>query len=175
MEGNTLGMRTPMDENLAVGAAGKRVASYRDVNGAMLALRQLAEQGFPLEHVTVRPAELHAMPDALLDPADAPSRSRAVAAGVLAGLGVMLGLVWAIAGWILPLVIAVVTGIFTAAAWLGVERAYLGILRRRTNRARQLIEAERFDVMCTLGATRANHLLAQWWNPGAPPARVRGS
>ena len=87
----------------------------------------------------------------------------------------MLGLVWAIAGWFVPLVIAVVAGIVTAAMWVGVERAYLGLLRRRTNRARQLIEAERFDVMCTLGATRANHLLAVWWNPGAPPAGVRSS
>ncbi|HEX7166451.1 MAG TPA: hypothetical protein VF230_05665 [Acidimicrobiales bacterium] len=129
-------------------------------------MRRLEDEGFPAEVVRVRPRNLSPLDTALVDPPRRPRRNRAVAFGGLVGVALVASRGPTVATTAAAIVASVVAGLL----FLMADGAYLRAFARRVDRAGALVRAERFDVLCSRRADEANHLLATWWHPDAPPA-----
>jgi hypothetical protein len=147
---------------------GPTVASYRDVRGAALAAHELVERGFAPEEVTVQPAAMtidrHAcrvlMDERRLLARVAIGSAVATFAAVVVTLGVGVG--------------AVIVALLAAGLAAGIGVGVASVMRRRvearTHQAARIIRAERFDVVVApQRADEAEHELATWWRPDAPP------
>ena len=160
-------MRTTLPTpRLGVDCYGDRVASYRTARGASLAARRLDEEGFPTDLVRVRPSGLSLLDTALVDPPRRPRRNRAVAFAGLVGVALVASSGPSMAAVAAAFVASVAAGL----VFLMADDAYLRAFARRVDRASELVRAERFDILCSRRADEANHLLATWWHPDAPPA-----
>lgn len=152
---------------------GKRVASFRDLHGAALAVRRLLEAGFAHDQVFVRPAGMTPLDGALVRASRASARRVARLSAISAG-STLLVLLATGAGWWAALITAVLVGLGLGVALLLADRLHGAHLRRRRRHAAQLVRAGRFDVVATEQQQVAEHELASWWDPRAVPSGRSG-
>lgn len=160
-------LRTPQ---LASVTTSKRIASYSDVRGAALAVEHLLGRGFEPRDVQVRPAELRIRPIALAPVPDEPRR-----------LGVVIVALLTVALWTRwhgatssQLLLAITAAALVGGLAYAAEAGALRLRRRRRRRAGNTVVARRFEVLVARDHQRAEHELARWWDPEAPPAAWSG-
>ena len=160
----------PMPE-IASRARGRAVAAYRSVRGAALASERLAAADVDFGEVSVRPVILSADPTALRRLPDE-ERQRRWSAWAGASFGVAAIVV---AMGLRPLTILVAAAAAGAAAIVsvGVVVVVRRLRARRIERAARTVHARAFEVMVSSHAADAEHELATWWDPAAPPVPAR--
>lgn len=150
---------------------GRPVAAYRSVRGAALATQRLAAAGHDPSDVTIRPVLLDAERSAcrrLPDEEVQRRRSALLAAGAsFAGAIVVMGV------RPLSLFIAAALASLASLAAVGVVALWRWWTARRIDHAGRLVRARAFEVMVAADADEAEHELATWWDPAAPPAPTR--
>jgi hypothetical protein len=153
------------------------VASYATFDGALRAATHLVELEYQPADVAISPRDFHVVDHDRLLPrlVRAARRGAVFVASAAAGMW----LAWtvgasALAGTLIPLTIA--AGIAGALAG-----AVVGVVQHRRARVvtwgnrRPELEPTAFDVVVGADPARADHDLARWWDPAAPPARWRQS
>lgn len=152
---------------------GERVASFRDLHGAALAVRRLLEAGFAHDQVFVRPAGMTPLDGALVRPSRANARRVGRLAALSAGATLPVLLATGSAWWA-AILTAVLVGLALGAALLVADRLHGTLVRRRRRRAAHVVQAGRFDVVATEQQQDAEHELASWWDPQAVPSALPG-
>jgi hypothetical protein len=143
---------------------GNAVGAYATVRGAMLAVDHLRSSGIDVKDVAVRPRSLSLHDHALDAVADEPGVRRAIAGGVVADLLALVLLGPSLGAVLLAALVGTLVGVLV----LAVDIAQLTVRRRRRDRRSNLVRADKFEIVCP--AQNAEHLLAAWWDPKAPPA-----
>jgi hypothetical protein len=160
----------PMPE-IASRGRGRAVAAYRNLRGAALASERLAATGTDFGDVSVRPVLLSADRTAFRRlPDEERQRRRSAAVGALVGFGAVVA-----AAGVRPLTVLVAAAVAGVAAIAAVGLVLL--LRRwhalRIRRAGRTVQARAFEVLVSSHPDDAEHELATWWDPAAPPAPAR--
>lgn len=148
---------------------GERIASFRDLPGAALAVRRLLERGFAHEQVFVRPAAMTPVDGALVRAARGSAR-RVARVSAVSAVATLPALLATASGWWAAIGVAVLVGLGLGVSLLLADRLHGAHLRRRRRHAAQLLRAGRFDVVATAQQRDAEHELASWWDPRAVPS-----
>jgi hypothetical protein len=119
------------------------LASYRGYDAAQHAVDILAQQKFPVEHVTIVGTGLRLQEQVL----GRWTLGRALFAGAVTGgwIGLLIGLIfWVVTPWTLrPVASGIVLGVLLGAVWAAVAYAF----RRRAFAAVPMFIADRYDVL----------------------------
>jgi hypothetical protein len=145
------------------------VASYGTVFAAQLAVDHLVECGMPANTLRIVPADPHPAAGWRERTHRRPRDVRLASTGAIATAATAVAVVAITSSLTLMHVLtaAVLAAVFAVAA-ASVERSQAARVRRRAQTTR-LVEADRFDVVCTGPTEQAKHLLGRWWNPQAQP------
>ena len=164
---------TALDTPRIESRPGPKVASFRDLHGAALAVRQLVERGFPSDEVFVRPRRMQPLEGILMPRAKRELRRRVVRAAVIGaalGGGALLATTGAI-GWGVAAA-AIVGAVLATVLTVIVDSVTAWRIEHRRRRSSSVVRASHFDVVATTRSDDAEHQLASWWDPQAVPANA---
>lgn len=169
--GQTSAMRRHLQmPKLVARVRGRPVAAYRTLRGAALASQRLVAAGHDHSDVTVRPLLLDVQREAsrCLPDERAQRRWAAIAAATIASV------VAVPAVGLRPLVVVVVAMAAAVAALMaiGMVALWRHWTARRIERAARTVRARAFEVVVATAPDDAEHELATWWDPEAPPVSV---
>jgi hypothetical protein len=144
------------------------VASYRDVRGAALAARELIERGFDPDEVAVQPATMtidRRACRALMD-----ERRLVIRTAIAAAATTFVAVVIVLGFGLGAAIVALLTAAVAAAIGVGIAALLRRRAESRSQRAAGIVRADRFDIVVPPAlAGEAEHELATWWRPDAPP------
>jgi hypothetical protein len=147
---------------------GRTVASFRDARGAVLAVHELLRHGIAADCIAMQPAAM-SVPNVLArTPRDRHVLARrATVASALVATVAFIAVAPSLAAVFLAPVVGCIAGAIVGEA----VRLPARVLGWRIARARRRVDAQRFDIVVAGVADVAEHELARWWDPEAPPSR----
>ena len=160
----------PMPE-IASRGRGRAVAAYRSLRGAAMASERLAATDVDFGDVSVRPVLLSADRTAFRRlPDEERQRRWSAGVGALVGFGAVVAATGVRPVTVLLAVAAAGVAAITAVGLVVLMRGWHA---RRIRRAGRTVQASAFEVLVSSHPDDAEHELATWWDPAAPPAPAR--
>lgn len=150
----------------------QEAASYATLSGASQAVAHLVEVGFDEHEVAIAPRQFRALQQhPLRRRVRLGMRAGSIMGSVLAAVAALTAVAGldSIVGVVAPLIVFGALAGTTAGLVVGLA-VHLRARRHQFGDAPAELAPERFDVTVDHEFAEAEHALAQWWDPAAPPA-----